>query len=179
MHSTPFHPPACWQPLQLIGVLRLDTPATSVQGRPLQAWRIHPNAPVELFIMGATHGDEPESAWLVQQWMQQWDSITDSVQGVIAIPCLNPDGLALNTRQNANKVDLNRNFPTANWSHVTDTAEKEPGHPYYGGPHPASEPETQWLISNIRRRSMHLSTRLLPRPYSHIRSLVALRHHLP
>ena len=34
---------------------------------------------------------------------------------ILFIPCLNPDGMALGTRTNANGVDLNRNFPTKNW----------------------------------------------------------------
>ena len=34
---------------------------------------------------------------------------------ILFIPCLNPDGMALNRRTNANGVDLNRNFPTKNW----------------------------------------------------------------
>jgi protein MpaA len=97
-------------------------------------------------VLGATHGDEPESQWLVDQWMHHWDEITSDGEGVVAIPCLNPDGLALNTRQNANKVDLNRNFPTANWGQASDAAEKVLGHPYYGGSRAGSELETQWLI---------------------------------
>ncbi|MFN8615098.1 MAG: M14 family zinc carboxypeptidase [Vampirovibrionales bacterium] len=64
---------------------------------------------------------------------------------VVVVPALNPDGLVANTRQKA-KVDLNRNLITTNWGQATDIAEKELGHPYYGGPAPGSEPETQWLM---------------------------------
>ncbi len=79
--------------------------------------------------------------------MHHWDELTLESKGVVAIPCVNPDGLALNTRQNANGVDLNRNFPTANWGQATDVAEKALGHPYYGGPRAGSESETQWLMT--------------------------------
>jgi protein MpaA len=46
------------------------------------------------------------------------------------------------TRVNANKVDLNRNWPTQNWRENTET----PGSPYFGGPVAASEPETRALM---------------------------------
>src|SRR5699024_3451568 len=55
------------------------------------------------------------------------------------IPCLNPDGKNKNKRQNSNGVDLNRNFPTKNW---TNTGNKE----YFGGNEPASEIETRFII---------------------------------
>ena len=42
---------------------------------------------------------------------------------ILFIPCLNPDGMALGTRTNANGVDLNRNFPTKNWGE--DNAAKQ------------------------------------------------------
>lgn len=61
---------------------------------------------------------------------------------LLFIPCLNPDGLELNTRQNANGIDLNRNFPTINWERIE---EKD----YFGGEAPASEIETKFVIEII------------------------------
>ena len=61
---------------------------------------------------------------------------------LLFIPCLNPDGKELKTRQNANLVDLNRNFPTKNWT----LSEKDD---YYGGQNPASEEETKFVIKII------------------------------
>jgi protein MpaA len=52
------------------------------------------------------------------------------------IPAANPDGLAKSLRFNAHRVDLNRNFPASNWSRT-----------YASGHAPASEPETQALLS--------------------------------
>lgn len=60
-----------------------------------------------------------------------------AVDRVVIVPIVNPDGLARRTRRNARSVDLNRNFPTRDWS---------PGRPRsrnYGGPHPLSEPESR------------------------------------
>lgn len=64
------------------------------------------------------------------------------------IPCLNPDGMALNTRTNANGVDLNRNFPTKNWGE-DGSAAGDDASAYFGGIAPASEVETQFVIDII------------------------------
>jgi protein MpaA len=56
---------------------------------------------------------------------------------------MNPDGVALGTRQNAHGVDLNRNFPFT-WEFTSTPV-------YYSGTHPVSEPETRAAMSLIRR----------------------------
>ncbi len=58
------------------------------------------------------------------------------------IPALNPDGLAAGTKNNANDVDLNRNFAAENWS-----AEHAAG--YGPGAAPESEPESRALVELI------------------------------
>lgn len=70
---------------------------------------------------------------------------------LLLIPCLNPDGMQLGQRTNANGVDLNRNFPTKNWGknlgdNATCDDEKSA---YYGGISAGSEIETQFLIDTI------------------------------
>lgn len=62
---------------------------------------------------------------------------------MLFIPCLNPDGLELNTRQNANGVDVNRNFPTKNWELTEKSSD------YFGGESPASEIETKFVTEVI------------------------------
>ena len=52
------------------------------------------------------------------------------------VPALNPDGLDKSQRQNANGVDLNRNYGVSNW--VLDKTTT-----FYSGPYPFSEPETR------------------------------------
>ncbi len=87
-------------------------------------------------IIGVFHGDEPQGKFLIEKYTK-----TD---GLMFIPCLNPDGMQLGRRTNANGVDLNRNFPTKNWE-ISDKDD------YFGGNSPASEIETQFVIDVIEK----------------------------
>src|SRR6266576_3919121 len=60
------------------------------------------------------------------------------------IPNMNPDGAARGTRDNADRVDLNRNFPFR-WRHLAT-----PGSRFYSGPKPSSEPESRAIEAFIR-----------------------------
>lgn len=90
-----------------------------------------------VLIIGVFHGDEPEGEALIDKFLENFPTKTKN--RLLILPCLNPDGKALKTRQNINRVDLNRNFPTKNWELVR---EKE----YFGGFEPASEIETKFLV---------------------------------
>lgn len=91
-----------------------------------------------LLIIGVMHGDEWQGEPLIEKMMKY----SPKKNRLLFIPCLNPDGKELKTRQNANQVDLNRNFPTKNWI----LSEKND---YYGGQSPASEEETKFVIKII------------------------------
>lgn len=90
-------------------------------------------------VIGVVHGDEPQGEYLVNRYISEYEK-----EGVLFIPCLNPDGMLLGTRTNANEVDLNRNFPTKNW--VLGERDK-----YFGGESPASEVETRFLVDVIEK----------------------------
>lgn len=94
-----------------------------------------------ILIVGVFHGEEPQGEYLINKFIQQ--DLSFIKNKLVIIPCLNPDGKNKNQRQNANGVDLNRNFPTKNWK---ITARKE----YFGGNAPASEIETKFMINVIK-----------------------------
>ena len=91
----------------------------------------------KVLVIGCMHGDEPQGEYLINEYLKD-----NSNTKISFIPCLNPDGVKAQTRVNSNGVDLNRNFPTKNW----ELTEKNN---FYGGNEPASEIETQFLISVI------------------------------
>ena len=91
----------------------------------------------KVLVIGCMHGDEPQGEYLINEYLKD-----NSDTKISFIPCLNPDGVKAQTRVNSNCVDLNRNFPTKNW----ELTEKNN---FYGGNEPASEIETQFLISVI------------------------------
>lgn len=65
-----------------------------------------------ILIIGVVHGDEPQGKFLIENYLSLKNQTPKNK--LLFIPCLNPDGLDLKTRENANGVDLNRNFPTEN-----------------------------------------------------------------
>lgn len=93
-------------------------------------------------IIGVFHGDEPQGKFLIEKYMK--------TNGLMFIPCLNPDGMQLGRRTNANGVDLNRNFPTKNWGEDTSLAGDNPSD-YFGGASAGSEIETQFVIDVIEK----------------------------
>ena len=119
----------------------------TVLGRPIEA--IHftppsyarPRAPALLF--GAIHGDEAVTQLMLERL---GDELIERPPGrdTWIIPCLNVDGVLAGTRNNANDVDLNRNFAAASWG----TA-RRPG--YHPGAAPEDQPETRALVELIDR----------------------------
>lgn len=90
-------------------------------------------------VIGVIHGDEPQGEELINRYIEETPKTN-----LLFIPCLNPDGRDLNTRTNANNVDINRNFPTNNW--ILSKKDK-----YYGGDFPASEIETRFIIDILEQ----------------------------
>ncbi len=98
-----------------------------------------------ILVIGVFHGDEPQGDFLIKKYLEIKEA------SMLFIPCLNPDGMALNVRTNSNGVDLNRNFPTENWGKnegENATCDDE-STAYYGGKSPASEVETRFVIDII------------------------------
>src|ERR1043165_1644635 len=61
-----------------------------------------------LYLSAGIHGDEPAGPLAVRQLLQEqdWPDDTD----IWICPCLNPTGFPLNCRENADGVDLNRDY---------------------------------------------------------------------
>lgn len=94
-----------------------------------------------ILIIGVVHGDEPQGEFLINNYIKKTNTLRAEL---LFIPCLNPDGKELETRTNANEVDINRNFPTENWK----LGEKNR---YFGGEKPASEIETNFVIDIVEK----------------------------
>lgn len=91
----------------------------------------------KVLVIGCFHGDEPQGGYLINEYLKVYPDTK-----LLFIPCLNP----CKTRTNKNGVDLNRNFPTANWE-LTERNE------FFGGPAPASEEETRFVIDIVEKYS--------------------------
>ena len=120
--------------------------AKSVEGREIYLLELGKGDSTTI-IFGGFHGDEMLGVQLVYRfaeylYQEQPGSLTSRI---IIIPVLNPDGLVKEKRQNANGVDINRNFPTANWSHEYKSKRNFPGFSS------ASEPETQAVIELLEK----------------------------
>lgn len=98
-----------------------------------------------VLIIGVFHGDESQGEVLINKFLKSLTIIKKN--RLLLIPCLNPDGKNKNTRQNANGIDLNRNFPTKNWEKINKND-------YYGGEKPESEIETQFLVKILNKEKI-------------------------
>lgn len=132
---------------------------TSVKGMPLLYRDFHPtqvsDKPAHRVLMiGGIHGDELVSVSIAFQWMQRLAADTDQPFRWRVLPATNPDGLLArpSTRMNHRGVDLNRNFPSADWkasalAYWQKRTKRDPRR--YPGPEALSEPETRWLVKEI------------------------------
>ena len=80
----------------------LETPAG-----PLQAWE-RPGAGPVIYLSGGIHGDEPAGPLALLDLMQK-DFFSPCAHWLVC-PALNPTGLAAGTRDNAEGIDLNRDY---------------------------------------------------------------------
>ena len=120
----------------------------SVQGKPLQVYRIG-NGPVVRALVGGIHGGyEENTTRLVNEFLSYLTAMPDMLLPQITLymfPLANPDGAAAGTdrvlgRLNANGVDLNRN-----WDYLWQSVATHGTQPVSAGTAPFSEPETATL----------------------------------
>lgn len=120
----------------------------SVKGRAMNAWIFGSGSKTVLYT-GAIHGNEQSGRLLMNAWINELEANARSIPAgvqIVVVPSVNPDGVAANTRANANNVDLNRNFNVSDWKSDIVTPGNQPW-PGGGGSVPHSEPETQALAA--------------------------------
>jgi protein MpaA len=123
----------------------------TVLGRPIEAVHFTPPSyarprPTAL-LFGAIHGDEAVTQLMLERLA---DELIERPPGrdTWIVPCLNVDGVLAGTRNNANDVDLNRNFAAQTWG----TSRRAGYHP---GGAAEDQPETQALVALIERIGAH------------------------
>lgn len=128
-------------------IIHLDFWARSSCGNPISLYKKNTTAQNQPWLfVGGVHGDEPEGVRLAEdllKWLRENEPDPD-IHPWMLIPCLNVDGHLAKQRTNGNGVDLNRNFPSLDWS---KSVEKNR---YYSGPNPLSEPESLALVELVR-----------------------------
>ena len=107
----------------------------SVNGTDLIAHRLGVG-PQRTLVIAGIHGSEAAGVPLSKRLLQHLSTHPDLLHGrsVVFIHEMNPDGLAKGQRHNARGVDLNRNFPSDNFSGRDKHGER-----------PLSQPESRAL----------------------------------
>ncbi len=129
---------------------------SSVQGRPIEAYTFGQGEAQYLIVAGIHGGYESNTVDLANQlimYVSQHPEVIPGSDTLYIIPDMNPDAVArgrnADARVNADGVDLNRNFPsdnwTANWDHTRCWNER----PTTGGAYGGSEPETRAIMNFI------------------------------
>lgn len=112
-----------------------------------------------ILYTGAIHGNEQGTRIMMNAWINELEANARSIPAgvqIVVIPSVNPDGVAANSRYNANNVDLNRNFNVSDWKKDIVTPANQP-HPGGGGSAPGSESETRALAAYTSQLQPHLT----------------------
>jgi protein MpaA len=113
----------------------------SVDGRPIYAVKVgDPDNEHSMLVVGDIHGNESAGIPIARR-VAAAPPRKESL--IFVIKDLNPDGVAAATRQNADGVDLNRNFPWR-WRPIGTRGDLQ-----YSGARPLSEPEARIAHSLI------------------------------
>lgn len=111
----------------------------SFEGRSIQAATYGAGGP-RVYLVGGIHGDERTGLEALPALRLRLEDASWTAGCLVRlVQDANPDGSAKRTRANARGVDLNRNFPAANFR-------ERRGH----GPRPLSEPEAACLLADLR-----------------------------
>lgn len=125
----------------------------SVEGRPIFHYDKISKEPraKKILVFSLIHGDETGAGVVGRYWMQRLEEISPRNSWRV-VPILNPDGVKYKTRTNANKIDLNRNFPTRDWddlAHITWQKSTHSNPRRFPGKMAGSEPEVRCALKHI------------------------------
>ena len=125
----------------------------SIESRPIDL-HVFGDGPRPVLVIGGIHGSEPTSAFVAERLVEHlrhdpavWQA--PGAPAVAVIPVANPDGCRWGVRTNARRVDVNRNFPAANWRRRAHAANNN-------GDEPLSEPESRAIAHAVDTLSPRL-----------------------
>ncbi|NWG05478.1 MAG: hypothetical protein HXY35_02195 [Chloroflexi bacterium] len=133
----------------------------SLAGRPIEAYTFGVGEREYLVVAGIHGGYEWNTVALANElitYINQHPEVIPSDATLYIIRNMNPDGEArargVDGRVNNNGVDLNRNFPTENWTANWDRDGCWIYRPTTGGAYGGSEPETRTVMSFINSHNL-------------------------
>lgn len=107
--------------------------------------------PKKILVMSLIHGDETHAGSLGRFWLERLAKL-DARNSWRIIPVANPDGVEAHTRTNSAGIDLNRNFPTSDWTENAEKFWKKEAHGSarkFPGIQAGSEPEVKCLMQHL------------------------------
>jgi protein MpaA len=132
------------------GETQLNIPIHAFTFKPKGSLSAATSKKAHILIIGGVHGDEPEGVVAAKGLLEKFRQAYELDLLITLVPEFNPEGILLNQRVNSNKVDLNRNLPTKDW---TPIAAKERYNP---GPSALSEKENQALVTFLKENKVDL-----------------------
>ena len=148
-------------PFELPNGLRPSIIGFSLAGRPIEVYKFGSGEKEYLIVAGIHGGYEGNTIALANELIIYIDEHPDVLPTDVTlyiIRNMNPDGEArdngVDGRVNNNGVDLNRNFPSENWTKEWDRDGCWIYRPTTGGLYGGSEPETRSVMSFIRSRKI-------------------------
>lgn len=123
----------------------------SVKGRAIVAYYFGNGSTTVLFT-GGMHGSERSGYTTMQAWadyLMEYGYKIPADKRVVIVPNTNPDGIAAGSRYSSKNVNIDRNFPTANWKADIETTNGTLVNG--GGTSAGSEPETRALMALTRQ----------------------------
>lgn len=124
-----------------------STIGTSLRGRPIRLETFGTGSR-RILLLAGVHGNEYGApvAEAFLRYVRVHPSVVPSGTQLEVVACANPDGYARRRRTNAHNVDINRNFPSRNWSRKRNRSGASPG------ARPGSEPETRALLALLEAK---------------------------